>query len=157
MRNWNLLVAADEKGHTVWETGGRDLQERGWGRGSPHCPHTPVQLDNGNIIVSEPILGRVIEWSPEEKRVVWKWPDRNWQRGGTCYFVRAAYRLPNGNTFVIDSLGQLIEVTAAGEIVWQVRHPAYQSTDKPLRYDEFRKRTPFFNADRRGLEPFGGR
>ncbi len=161
VRNWNLLVVADAEGATAWETGGYDSMFRGWGASSPHCPHTPVLLDNGNIIVSEPIKGRVVEWSPKQKRVVWAWPDPNWEEGGTYYFVRAAHRLPNGNTFVIDSLGQLIEVTPKGEIVWQVRHPGFVKKTSGGRDgkagDRGGPQGPFFNADRRGLGYYGGR
>ncbi len=148
VRNWNLLVAVDPGGNTAWTTGGR---------GTIDCPHTPVVMDDGTIIVSEPIKGRVVIWDPRKKRIVWRWPERNWRRGGDYYFFRAAWPLPGGNIFMIDSCGQLLEVTRKGEIVWQVRKPSYERRSRPLRKDELREKAPFFNADVRGNTLHGGR
>lgn len=156
VRNWNLLIAVDSSGKTVWKTGAKEPPQQGWGRQSPQCPHTPVMLDNGNIIVSEPIEGRAIEWDPKQEKVVWIHPAKNWRQGGPYYFVRAAHRLPNGNTFLIDSLGQFVEVTPSGEIVWQARLVDYISRNTPPEQGEIRK-APCFNADRRGMSYYGGR
>ena len=156
VRNWNLLIAVDKKGMTTWKTGVKEIPKNGWGRQSPHCPHTPVLLDNGNIILSEPIKGRVIEWNPKQEIIVWKYPDPNWRQGGPYYFIRAAHRLPNGNTFIIDSLGQFVEVTSNGEVVWHARLVDYMNLSKPPRKEELFK-VPCFNADRRGMPYYGGR
>ncbi|NWF76864.1 MAG: aryl-sulfate sulfotransferase [Nitrospirae bacterium] len=73
MRNWNLLIAVDEKGLTKWKTGATELRKQGAKSQSPSCPHTAVLLENGNIIVSEPVKGRVIEWDPKQEKVVWSY------------------------------------------------------------------------------------
>lgn len=157
VRNWNRLVIADANGKTVWSTGAEEVPTgRRWGFGSPHCPHTPVQLENGKFIVSEPIMGRVIEWDPNKKKVAWSYPERSWKEGGDYYFVRAAHRLPNGNTFIIDSGGQFLEVTSNREIVWHAQVPDYKERSKPYSKEELAT-VPFFNADRRGLGYYGGR
>lgn len=155
IRNWNQIIVVDKNGKTVWKTGGEKIPSYGFGKDSPHCPHTPVLLDNGNIIISEPIKGRVIEWNPKTKKIVWKYPEKNWQKGGPYYFIRAAHRLPNGNTFIIDSLGQFIEVTYEGDIVWQAQLPDYKVLNKPAVGEEI-KYAPWFNADREGLPPYRG-
>jgi len=156
VRNWNLLIGVDGHGKTVWTTGAKEIPRHGWGFEDPHCPHTPVLLDNGNIMVSEPIMGRVIEWNPKEEKVVWTYPDQNWREGGPYYFVRAAHRMPNGNTFIIDSLGQFMEVTSEGDMVWYAQLVDYMNRDKPPMKDELAK-VPCFNADRRGMPHYGGR
>lgn len=156
VRNWNLLIAVDKNGMTVWKTGAKEIPQDGWGKVDPHCPHTPVLLDNANIIISEPIKGRVIEWDPKQEKVVWKYPDPNWRQGGPYYFVRAAHRLPNGNTFIIDSLGQFVEVTSDSEIVWHAQLASYMNLSRPPSKEDIVK-VPCFNADRRGMPYYGGR
>jgi hypothetical protein len=157
VRNWNMIIGVDEKGHTVWETGGNVKKgQGGWPIGTPSCPHTPVMLDNGKIIVSESMNGRAIEWDPKNEKMVWKYPESEWQKGGPYYFVRASHRLPNGNTFIIDSKGMFIEVTKEGEIVWKAKVQGFIESDKPLQKGEINK-APCFNADRRGLGYYGGR
>lgn len=157
IRNWNMIVGVDKSGHTVWKTGGNTQKgKHGWPIGSPNCPHTPVMMANGRIIVSESMNGRVIEWDLENEEIVWKYPETRWQKGGPYYFVRASHRLPNGNTFIIDSKGMFLEVTRDGEIVWKATVHGYIESDKPLKKEEINK-APCFNADRRGLGYYGGR
>lgn len=148
VRNWNSLIAVDEQGKTSWKTGGGK---------TPHCPHTPVMLDDGTIIVSEPINGRVVIWDPKKKSVVWSWPKKTWREGGEYYFFRAAWPLPNGNVFMIDSLGRFIEVTRSGEVVWLASKPGFESRRRPLKKEELPSGSCYFNADVRGMKPYGGR
>lgn len=157
IRNWNMIIGVNKKGQTVWETGG-DVKksERGWPVGSPNCPHTPVMLEDGNILVSESMNGRAIEWDPKKGKIVWKYPESGWQEGGPYYFVRASHRLPNGNTFIVDSKGMFIEVGKEGEIVWEAKVQGFIESDKPLRKEEV-SQAPCFNADRRGIGYYGGR
>jgi outer membrane protein assembly factor BamB len=158
IRNWNLLAAVDQEGQTAWSTGGGNLREmpRGFPGDQPDCPHTPVMLENGHIIISEPIVGRVIEWNPDTEQIVWSYPEKTWRRGGPYFFIRAAHRLPNGNTFIIDSKGRFIEVTSDGERVWQARIRDFKDSTGPLSKEELME-VPFFNADRRGMAFYGGR
>lgn len=156
VRNWNLLIAVNAKSMTEWTTGAKEVPNDGWGEDSPHCPHTAIQYENGPILISEPIKGRVIEWNPEQEKVVWCFPNTTWQDGGDYYFIRAAHRLPNGNTFIIDSLGQFLEVTRDGTIVWHARLSGYRERSKPPSRHEL-VQVPCFNADRRGMSYYGGR
>jgi len=168
VRNWNLLIAVDKNGKTVWKTGSKTVPKRGgFCRESPSAPHTPVMLDNGNIILCEPINGRVIEWDPGQHEVVWQFPAdedirTSSDRRHAKYFLRAAHRLPNGNTFVIDSLGRFLEVTPNGTIVWQAKVKNYVNVEQLMKENKkgplmLPQRSPCFNADRRGLGYYGGR
>src|SRR5512144_584595 len=93
-------------------------------------PHSPVLLPNGRLLVNEPGIGRVIEYDPTSKKIVWQYGSKI--RGARSteidehLFVRGSQRLPNGNTLVVDSQGQLIEVTAENEIVWKIRSSFYE-------------------------------
>ena len=100
--------------------------------------------------------GRVIEWEPKNEKIIWKYPQTEWQNGGPYYFVRASHRLPNENTFIIDSKGMFIEVTKDGEIVWKAKVQGFIESAEPLQKGEINK-APCFNADRRGLSYYGGR
>lgn len=158
IRNWNMIIGVNSKGEPVWETGGNIKKgPKEWPAGSPNCPHTPVMLDNGNIIISESMNGKVIEWDPEEEKTIWKYPNTEWRQGaGPYYFLRASHRLPNGNTFMIDSKGMFIEVTANREIAWKAKVDGCVQSAQPLKKEELNK-VPCFNADRRGLPYYGGR
>jgi hypothetical protein len=66
----------------------------------------------------------VIEFDPETMELVW-------QYAGTAEqplesLIRASQqRLANGNTLITESSGgRILEVTPAGEIVWQLVNPA---------------------------------
>jgi hypothetical protein len=157
VRNWNLLVAVDKNGKTVWSTGSGEVPPPGtFGREPPQCPHTPVMLDEDIIIVSESVRGTVIEWSRKQGKVVWQYPERAGPRRDQWLFIRAAHRLPNGNTFIIDSRGQFLEVARGGEVVWQAR--LHNFTDlRPGQDKAIPQLSPCFNADRRGLGYHGGR
>ncbi|MBN2319456.1 MAG: aryl-sulfate sulfotransferase [Acidobacteria bacterium] len=157
VRNWNLLVAVDKNGKTVWTTGAKEVPVPGtFGKESPQCPHTPVMLDDDIIIVSESVKGSVIEWSRKQKGVVWRYPEKAGMRRDDWLFIRAAHRLPNGNTFIIDSRGQFLEVTHAGEIVWQARLKNFKDL-RPGKDKAIPQESPCFNADRRGMPYYGGR
>jgi len=147
VRNWGVAIAVDKGGKTVWTIGGPDVIR---------CPHTPQLLANGNLLVSESMPGRVIEFDPKSQSIVWSYPDPNWRRGGEYLFIRDAQRLPNGNTFVVDSLGSLIEVTPENEVVWRARVPDYPAQSHPLSMGNLRIAT-FFKADRSGVGYYGGR
>ena len=98
-----------------------------WGPGELDGPHTPVQLDNGNILIFDNGCNRgytrVIELNPASQEIVWSYqgspagsffsPDR-----GSCQ------RLPNGNTLIAESAkGHILEVTRQGQIVWEYYNP----------------------------------
>ena len=157
VRNWNLLIAVDKNGRTVWTSGAKKVPDAGtFGKESPQCPHTPVMLENGNIIVSESVKGTVIEWDRKQERIVWQYPEHAGARRKDWLFIRAAHRLPNGNTFIIDSRGQFLEVTRNCELVWQARIKNFKDL-RPGKDKDIPQKSPCFNADRRGMPYHGGR
>jgi Arylsulfotransferase (ASST) len=96
--------------------------------------HTPVELENGNILVfdngnfrpgiSTP-SSRVVEVDPRTNAVVWEYADEMKPAFFSAY-MGAAQRLWNGNTFITESAtGRLFEVTRAGEVVWEYVVPYF--------------------------------
>lgn len=154
-RNFNLVLEVSKDGRVV-KTYGEDClncvseeirRKAGSQGGKIRSPHSPVLLSNGRLLVNEPGIGRVIEYDPTSKKIVWQFGAKI--RGARLseidehLFVRASQRLPNGNTLVVDSQGQLIEVTAENEIVWKIRSSFYEPQSRM-----------FFRAVRRGESPF---
>ncbi len=107
-----------------------------WGPGHVLGPHMPTMLPNGRLLIydngqnaSVRVRGytRVIELDPLTGTVEWEYkadPPGSFHspaRGSN-------QRLPNGNTLIAESdSGRLLEVTPAGELVWEFltpdRHP----------------------------------
>jgi hypothetical protein len=78
--------------------------------------HDPEMLPNGHILLcnhSKP--HRAIEFDPKTGKIVWQ--SAGFELNATP--VRDANRLPNGNTLITGST-KIVEVTAEGEIVWQL-------------------------------------
>jgi sugar lactone lactonase YvrE len=76
-------------------------------------------LANGNTLISDARLGKVIEVTPD-KSIVWTYesPDLANMRS------RNAHRTEQGTTLVaVEAEGKLIEVDRAGKIVWQWQAP----------------------------------
>jgi hypothetical protein len=109
-----------ERAALVWVTRGPWLGQ-----------HDPDILPNGNILLFDNYghfekpegRSRVIEFNPETMEIVWQytgtaeWPLES--------LIRASQqRLANGNTLITESSGgRILEVTRAGEIVWQFVNP----------------------------------
>ena len=97
-----------------------------WGRGVVSGQHDAKLLDNGHILLFDNGLGsmrsRVIELDPIADKIVWEYrPD---DEAFFTDFMGACQRLANGNTLITESKkGRAIEVTPAGEIVWEFRCP----------------------------------
>jgi hypothetical protein len=96
--------------------------------------HSPVELDNGNILIfdngnfrpgiSTP-SSRIVEVDPSTKMVVWEYFDEMRPAFFSPY-MGAAQRLPNGNTHITESAtGRLFEVTPQGEVVWEYVIPYF--------------------------------
>jgi hypothetical protein len=96
--------------------------------------HTPVELENGNILIfdngnfrpgiSTP-SSRVIEVDPRTMTVEWEYADEMRPAFFSAY-MGAAQRLWNGNTFITESAtGRLFEVTRGGEVVWEYVIPYF--------------------------------
>jgi hypothetical protein len=100
-----------------------------WGRrGAWRRQHEPVLLGDGNLLLFDNQGGaggsaRVLEIDPETAEAVWSWGEAPEQaifspEGGTVA------RLANGNTLITASeSGRVVEIDAAGEIVWEYRSP----------------------------------
>jgi acetyl esterase/lipase len=100
----------DENRKVVWTYG---LTE-----GLEH-PLAAQRLANGNTLIGDAKLGRVIEVTPA-KQVVWKYesPDLANMR------LRNAHRTDAGTTLIaVEAEGKLIEVDSAGKIIWTWQAP----------------------------------
>ena len=90
--------------------------------------HNPTYLESENgtptILVADSENDRIVEYArvggpPGEGE--WK---RTWTLTGDLNWPRDADRLPNGNTLIVDSMNhRVIEVTPAGEVVWETDAP----------------------------------
>ena len=102
--------------------------------------HSPVELENGNILVfdngnfrnEEAIpYSRIIEINPTSRDIEWQYSDEV----GPAFFSAyqgAAQRLSNGNTHITESVtGRLFEVTKFGEIVWEYVIPYFGEYTDP--------------------------
>lgn len=102
--------------------------------------HSPMELDNGNILVfdngnfrdQEAIpYSRVIEFNPERGEIEWEYIDEVSPAFFSAY-QGAAQRLSNGNTHITDSVsGRLFEVTKSGEVVWEYIVPYFGEYKDP--------------------------
>lgn len=102
-----------------------DLPELG-GREAKVWPFTAIRLEDGNTLVTLTNGNRVVEFDAAGK-VVWKLT--NDDVGGRFADPCGAQRLQNGNTIVCcygqkdPAKPKLLEVTRAGEVVWEYFHP----------------------------------
>jgi acetyl esterase/lipase len=82
-------------------------------------PLAAQRLANGNTLISDARLGKVIEVTPD-KRVVWKYESADLANMRS----RNAHRTEQGTTLIaVEAEGKLIEVDPAGKIVWQWQAP----------------------------------
>ncbi|MFB6264263.1 MAG: arylsulfotransferase family protein [Bradymonadaceae bacterium] len=121
VRTLDALMLVDPDSHQL------QWLERGFWKGQ----HDPDALPNGHILVYDNAGGtepggasRVVEFDPSTGRRVWAWGggrdvrfEDSW--GG------AQQALPNGNVLITEPIGaRVLEVTRAGEIVWEYRPPS---------------------------------
>lgn len=100
-----------------------------WARLGPWFQqHDPDFLDNGNLLVFDNQgdwdrkgTTRVIEVDPRTNGIVWQYPPRGAPPEALWSVMRGeAQRFANGNTLINEQAnGRIIEVTPAGEIVWE--------------------------------------
>jgi hypothetical protein len=93
--------------------------------------HDPDILPNGNILLFDNYgyferpegRSRVVEFDPQTMAIVWQYAGT--AEGPFESLIRASQeRLANGNTLITESSGgRILEVTPAGEIVWQFINP----------------------------------
>ncbi|MDR1512659.1 MAG: aryl-sulfate sulfotransferase [Propionibacteriaceae bacterium] len=133
-----------------------ELRQLGWIIGQHHLHMIPAGLPGaGNLLVFDNggwggygapsglsrygfnsqhrAWSRVVELNPQTLEVVWEHTARSagWADRSRFYspYVSSAQRLPNGNTLLTEgSDGRLIEVTAAGETVWEYINPYYSES-----------------------------
>ena len=90
--------------------------------------HQPTLLPGGRLLVFDNVgrdyRSRVVEVDPATQRVTWTWPDPPSPDVLFSRTLGSCQRLPNGNTLVTESEnGRAVEVTPAGEVVWELRSP----------------------------------
>lgn len=110
LRNFNLTVFVNFAGEVVREV---DWSEKG------DDPHEPEILPNGNLLIAlqGDIDYQAVELNMDTGDVAWQYG-----REG-LNFNRDTDRLSNGNTLitaVVDGSAKIFEITADGEIVWQL-------------------------------------
>lgn len=128
-RNFHHLVEVDPQGEVV----------RIIGKGFFEHQHDPEVLSNGNILTAVHTKpGKVIEFNPETKEIVWEYTEKRRRNSP----IRDADRLPNGNT-LITGLIKIFEVTPEGKVVWQL---SYKGTENWERKDL--KEKGFYKAER---------
>ncbi|MFB6354681.1 MAG: aryl-sulfate sulfotransferase [Halobacteriales archaeon] len=119
VRNFDQVIVVDrETGNVTLRLGANDryavMAEQ----------HNPVYLESESgaptILVADSEQDRIVEYErqgPDDWR-------RTWTLTGSFSWPRDADRLPDGNTLIVDSLNhRVVEVTPAGEIVWEVYAP----------------------------------
>jgi len=117
-RNLSVILVLDQDDWSVqWS----------WGQGELEGPHMPTMLPDGHILVYDNGVvrkwTRVLELEPTSGAIVWSYEGQ--PRESFFSELRgSAQRLANGNTLVCEAdRGHVIEVTRAGEIVWEFWNP----------------------------------
>jgi hypothetical protein len=132
-------------------------------RGIWEFQHDPDCLDNGNLLIFDNQgnkgpggSSRILEWNPATGAIDWCYvgtaerPFETNARG--CQDL-----LPNGNVLITESnRARLLEVTRAGEIVWEFHNPHRLEEDKTMagvvysaqRYSQ--RELSFLNTDEAG-------
>jgi len=106
----------------VVELDGNHKEVWSYAEGLEH-PLAAQRLANGNTLISDARLGKIIEVTAD-KRIVWKYenPDLANMRS------RNAHRTDQGTTLIaVEAEGKLIEVDQVGNIVWQWQAPNGQN------------------------------
>jgi hypothetical protein len=119
----NILVCFRHQDRVAVFNWPRDEVVWAWGDRELSGPHDAHILDNGHILVFDNGLGRAasraIELDPLTNKIVWEYqgtPPRSFYTESKG----SVQRLPNGNTLMAESdRGRALEVTPAGETVWQ--------------------------------------
>ena len=76
-----------------------------------------------NFAAMQASVSRVLEIDPFTQEIAWRYGDRE----GQAFFTESngeAQRLSNGDTLVVEAdAGRAIEITPAGETVWEYVNP----------------------------------
>jgi hypothetical protein len=102
------VVELDENHQEVWS----------YSEGLEH-PIAAQRLPNGNTLISDAKLGKVVEVTPA-KKVVWTYESADLANMRS----RNAHRTAEGTTLIaVEADAKLIEVDSAGKIIWQWQAP----------------------------------
>jgi hypothetical protein len=110
-----------------------------WRSGQWRMQHDPDVLENGNLLVFDNRgddrnggKTRVVEVNPRTQERVWEYPGDSGEFLFTSIYG-SQQRLPNGNTLISESNnGRILEVTMAGEVVWEYVIPERKTSYKGL-------------------------
>ncbi|EAQ6955639.1 aryl sulfotransferase, partial [Salmonella enterica] len=125
LRTTSGVIAVDkESGKVIWHAGPEVVAQQ----------HTPVEMENGSILVFDNGNLRpgvtsphstVLEFDPQTKAITWQYRDI-FPPAFFSPYMGSAQRLANGNTFICESaFGRLFEVTPEGETVWEYIIPFF--------------------------------
>ena len=131
LRTTSGILAVDKQSKNIaWYVGPDVLAQQ----------HTPVEMDNGSILVFDNgnyrkgsfAFSRVLEFTPESGEIVWSYTDPMPPAFYSPY-MGGAERLWNGNTLVCESaFGRLFEITPDGDTVWEYVIPEFAEYPEPL-------------------------
>ncbi len=120
MRTIDLIALLDlQRDEVVWAARGPWIHQ-----------HDPDPLPNGNILLFDNFghkmpggASQVLEFSPATNAVVWSFTGSDKENFSSL--TRSSQQvLPNGNIQIVESDGaRILEVTRAGDIVWEFRSP----------------------------------
>ncbi len=109
-----------------------------WGRGIVSHQHDAKILPNGNLLLFdngvhrllEADFSRALEVNRQTGEIVWSYSDEP-PFHFCSYMAGSADRLRNGNTLICDAaVGRFFEVTMAKQIVWEYVNPFYTSNPR---------------------------
>ncbi|MCP4589252.1 MAG: PQQ-binding-like beta-propeller repeat protein [bacterium] len=124
LRNFNLTVEVDPQGEVVWSFD--------WSTLGGDDPHEPEALPDDHLLIclQHDTPHQAVEIDRDTGEVVWEFFVEGMRT------ARDADRLPNGNTLIQavmmpDDESVIFEVTAGGEIVWQLKLKDSPATGTP--------------------------
>ena len=120
--NWRRVIEVDRAGREVWSYGFDDGLEH---------PINAHRLENGNTVIGDMVLGKVIEVTRDGK-IVWEYA--NPELGDRQ--MRGVRRTKAGTTLIsVERLNKIIEVDREGKVVW-----TFQATggDQRFPYQAYR-------------------
>jgi hypothetical protein len=125
-RNINVIAVVDmEEEKVVWALSGQWVNQ-----------HEPTLLPGGNILLFDnkghDRMSKVIEFDPLTQKIHWAYEGTP-ENGFYTESSGTAYRLPNGNTLIVESnAGRAFEVTGEKRIVWEYYNPERAGEDDQL-------------------------
>ncbi len=112
-----IVVELNEKHEEVWS----------YSEGLEH-PIAAQRLANGNTLISDARLGKIIEVSPD-KKIVWTYASADMANMRS----RNVHRTDAGTTLIaIEADAKIVEIDAAGKIIWQWSAPENATKERRL-------------------------